>query len=517
LPPAETTGNKTVLFVRVRYADDATDPQSYESAVAMMDQVNTMLQELSYGKVSLTTTVTPLLTIGKLKEEYLPPTHDEVTIRKNARAQAIAAGYDYDSYDFQIVRFHDGPGAFAVWANIGSPSILLKVSDAAVVCHGLLHNLGLWHAHHWQPADTSAIGAGGNHEQGDPFDAMGAIPFAPATSLNAYERNRLHWLPDANVLNVTASGTYRIYALDQPTVEAGKIYGLKVRKDGQRYYWLDFRQQFTSNPWVTNGVTLYWEPWTQSHQGTQLLDTTPTSANGTEDAALGIGQTFTDSAAGISITPIGKGGTTPESMEVRITLEPPGVTAEAGPGQTLTDADRNGVESVTLTGAGSTGAITNYVWYDGASPIATDVSPAVDLRVGQHWITLMVTDGAGATAVDPVVVTVEPGPPPNQAPIADAGPDQSVTDTDLDGAAAVTLDGAGSTDLDGTVGSYVWNGEVEIAAGKTPVVYFKVGGPYTIKLKVTDNEGAKATDTVQITVKPGVPPTQAPIADAGPD
>jgi hypothetical protein len=98
-PPSWTTGNKSLLFIRVRYADDPTDPQPLASAQIMMDQVNAMIQELSYGRTSITTTFTPLLQIGKQKWEYLPPYHDEDTIKKNALAVAEAAGYDVRDYD----------------------------------------------------------------------------------------------------------------------------------------------------------------------------------------------------------------------------------------------------------------------------------------------------------------------------------------------------------------------------------------------------------------------------------
>ena len=49
------------------------------------------------------------------------------------------------------------------------------------------------------------------------------------------------------------------------------------------------------------------------------------------------------------------------------------------------------------------------------------------------------------------------GEPPNTAPVANAGPDQTVTDADGNGTEAVTLDGTGSFDPDGTIASYDWS------------------------------------------------------------
>ncbi|NLF32212.1 MAG: hypothetical protein GX591_15155, partial [Planctomycetes bacterium] len=59
----------------------------------------------------------------------------------------------------------------------------------------------------------------------------------------------------------------------------------------------------------------------------------------------------------------------------------------------------------------------------------------------------------------------------NVPPVADAGDDQTVTDTDGDGSATVTLDGDDSYDSDGSIASYVWTeGVTQIATGATPNV-----------------------------------------------
>ena len=88
----------------------------------------------------------------------------------------------------------------------------------------------------------------------------------------------------------------------------------------------------------------------------------------------------------------------------------------------------------------------------------------------------------------------------NQDPVANAGADQSVTDTDDNGSETITLDGSGSSDSDGTITSYVWTeGGSQIATGVAPNVSLSVG-THTITLTVTDNEGATGTDDVVVTV-----------------
>jgi hypothetical protein len=101
--------------------------------------------------------------------------------------------------------------------------------------------------------------------------------------------------------------------------------------------------------------------------------------------------------------------------------------------------------------------------------------------------------------------------PTNSRPTANAGPDQTVLDSDNSGSQAVTLDGSGSTDSDGTISSYSWaEGSTAIATGQKPSVNLSVG-QHTIVLTVTDNGGLTSQDTVVITVtSPAtdvVPPT----------
>jgi len=89
----------------------------------------------------------------------------------------------------------------------------------------------------------------------------------------------------------------------------------------------------------------------------------------------------------------------------------------------------------------------------------------------------------------------------NQPPVADAGPDQTVTDTDDSGMEDVTLDGSASTDGDGMIVSWSWTvGGQEIATGEMPTVALAVN-TYAVNLTVTDDGGATGTDEVMITVE----------------
>ena len=92
-------------------------------------------------------------------------------------------------------------------------------------------------------------------------------------------------------------------------------------------------------------------------------------------------------------------------------------------------------------------------------------------------------------------------PPPSGAPVADAGPDQTVTDADNNGMELVTLDGSGSS---GIIDSYSWRdggaSGPELASGPTPTIAL-VQDQYTIALVVSNNGVEGESDTVLITVK----------------
>ena len=89
----------------------------------------------------------------------------------------------------------------------------------------------------------------------------------------------------------------------------------------------------------------------------------------------------------------------------------------------------------------------------------------------------------------------------NKPPIADAGPDLEVFDTDTNGSEQVTLDASDSSDPDGTITSYEWNfGDGQTGSGETVVHTYPTGSTHTAILTVTDNDGVANTDTVRITV-----------------
>lgn len=293
--------------MRVAFPDDPSEPISEADADAMMVQVNQFYVENSFGTLGMIPTVTPLLMLPKSKDAY---GHlGRAGLRSDAWEAARLVGLDCRDYDLDMVLFGKLPGAgFSAWngqANIGMPGVWLQgTPSASVAIHELGHNLGLFHANSWVATGDSIIGPGGNLEYGNPFDTMGTAG-AGIYQFNVAIKSELNWLAPEYVQAVTESGVFRLHAFDVPQLVNGRVYALRIRKDQNRNYWAEFRQKITGNPWLQNGILLNWDVWdnhaVNSSGGTELLDTTPGTPSGNggrEDAALVIGRTFSDPAAG---------------------------------------------------------------------------------------------------------------------------------------------------------------------------------------------------------------------------
>lgn len=117
-------------------------------------------------------------------------------------------------------------------------------------------------------------------------------------------------------------------------------------------------------------------------------------------------------------------------------------------------------------------------------------------------------------------VSCESCNPNNQPPFANTGPDQMI----MLPKDSVLLDGSASSDPDGKIINWHWTiitgpsiyRIYQPDSAKTMVAGL-VQGIYQFELKVTDDKGASATDTVQIAVNAATPNNRPPIACAGPD
>jgi hypothetical protein len=166
-----------------------------------------------------------------------------------------------------------------------------------------------------------------------------------------------------------------------------------------------------------------------------------------------------------------------------------------------------GAITISATATDDVGVKQVSFYLDGATLLGTDAEAPYEIlwdsasvADGTHSITAVATDTVDQTASHTVTVLVDNY---NAPPIANAGPDQTVTDADNDGAELVTLDGSASFDSDGTIVAYEWSdGTMVLGTSASINLVLQAGFSYSFILTVTDNEGATASDTVAVEVLP---------------
>ena len=175
------------------------------------------------------------------------------------------------------------------------------------------------------------------------------------------------------------------------------------------------------------------------------------------------------------------------------------------PGLTYTAGTQMNVR-VQVSGSGTT-QVTASVWVAGTAepttPMLVRTDATAELQVpGAAGIN--VHRPASATATNVVrftgfTVTTMTAAPVGPPPAANVAPTAAFTASPA--GLAVSLDAAGSADSDGTVASYAWNfGDGATGEGETASHTYGFSGTYPVTLTVTDDHGATATTTTDVTV-----------------
>lgn len=479
-PPATwTTGHKRVLVIPVRFTDqagpsDVPNAQGYRSGWGEITNgttaaaINAFFQRSSYGRLSMEFTVLPEIDMGVSYTVY-NATYGTTGLSKFAawdepgsfaddvRAKARQVGqslgqlalYDSDNYDldFLFCGFIPGQGTLASGRAHGKG---IFGTTSLALAHEFGHNFGLQHANGISRSTYYSPVKGGTFftdTYGDVYDLMGwknttPVPLVPDRDVNPFWKWQMGWLPDANIATPGVSGTYRIHAFDQPTLEAGKNYALRVVRDPSRVYWFSYRAGITNaeSIWSNNGleVRIGGEsvPATGGH--TTLLDMTPGSRGLANipsvtnipyatlyDAPLAIGRTYSDNEANVHVTPVKKGGTTPESLDVVLNYGPfPGNTAPTASISPATITIASGVaQTFTATAADPNGDALSYYWeFDDPDALggtaAGNTNPDARLstqgshtwtRSGTFLVRCTVTDMKGGKTIASATVTITGG------------------------------------------------------------------------------------------------------------
>ena len=183
--------------------------------------------------------------------------------------------------------------------------------------------------------------------------------------------------------------------------------------------------------------------------------------------------------------------------------------------------------TVNLNASDSDGSITKHEIFVNNSLVDTDgagYSPYVisNIAAGSYAIRARVTDNSGATAESTVNITVGGGNPPPPPPPPPSGGNNPPTVSfvspsngqNFSTGSNVSVN-VSASDSDGTVVQHqiFVNGALVDTDGSffTPYVISNIAaGSYAIRALVTDNDGATAESTVNITVGSGNPPPPPP-------
>ncbi len=276
-------------------------------------------------------------------------------------------------------------------------------------------------------------------------------------------------------------------------------------------------------------VTLSWDPPTTNADGTPLTDLAGYkvyygNASGNYTSNLDVGNVTTYTVTGLqpgtyyfAVTAYDTSGNESDfSNEVSTTI-----SGNQAPVVSVSASVTNGFAplDVTFTASASDqdGTITKYAWdFDGDGQIdytgTSDTETYTYSSAGTYTATVTVTDDQGATATDSIQITVstyENTPPTvtlNASPLSGNVPlDVQFT--------------ASAKDTDGTVTTYEWDldgdGVFERNTGSSDITSYTYNteGTYNVTVRVTDDAGATATDTIKITVNANSAPVVNLTAD----
>jgi hypothetical protein len=338
MPPVNiATGTKSILVMLVQPSGWSAAPwsQTYARDVMIGNNcpsgncygqptrtVANQMFDFSYGKFNITRVdVTPNMVLPKTRDQYIADYWGPIL--NDSKAAAAARGYNIADYQgFVIAHANLNWGATA-WGGDGNVWMNGNFS-AGILVHELGHVCWLPHANGWTITDNNTWSPGRSHvEYMDCSDHMGRGAGGVNNHYNSFFKYFMGWYPQSGILNVTSSGTYRIFQHDQRTVNLANRFGLLIRRDSLSHYFVSFRGNSSAGNF---GSSAQIHEVQNNKTDTHVLDfNSPNSDNC--NGGLNVNQSYTDSTANLTIRTVAIGGTAPNKwLDFQVTFGSSGTT-----------------------------------------------------------------------------------------------------------------------------------------------------------------------------------------------
>ncbi|MBL9139157.1 MAG: carboxypeptidase regulatory-like domain-containing protein [Verrucomicrobiales bacterium] len=442
-PTVSAIGTRTLIYFRVRFADDRDDPVSVEEAVRDLTEAQAIFQQNSRGRFGLTWEVSPVLQLAVERSAFAGPGGFERFLTA-VREAGLAAGIDYQKFDLDVARHSGVPGFAGGNANLGARGAQVQAGGGVLLSHELGHNLGLLHANAWmtgnpgisrgspplpsnyetlpEPRDVpvypdsqmgheTVTGPGRSAEYGDINDIMGS----GSSDFSALNRYALGWLA-ADEIAVLEPGWH---ALSLQSLEGGihpalpraiQIGPTVTTPLGDRQYWVQLAPKAT-NGVAAPGIQIRWADPVAIGLGSLVLAPLASEMPLDGGVTLTAGRTFSDFANGVHLTLrqwVGEGdsqvaevlvavGFNADNQAPLLALDPLPAAAEVG-------------EELVLTARALDSNGDTLVWHwdfgDGTSSTVPGTVTKTWRRKGDFRVVVEVSDGKGGVARAQSVVRV---------------------------------------------------------------------------------------------------------------